>query len=204
MSTTKAHGGLGIGLALVKSFVEAHGGTVSVSSAGEGHGSRFTLTLPLVRQPQLFVSTGDGATEASCEVESACHALIIEDAPDTLEMLRVAFEVRGFRTSVCATPEEALSIAATEHFDIIISDIGLPNIDGYELLQLLRSETPYLRDVPALALTGYAAQKDVDAALSAGFSAHLAKPFDPATLAATVDALLKRQPSAPTTGADER
>jgi PAS domain S-box-containing protein len=204
MSTTKSHGGLGIGLALVKSFVEAHGGTVAASSAGEGRGSRFTLTFPLVPQVQLFASDGGGATESACEIESACHALIIEDAPDTLEMLRVAFEVRGFRTSTCATPEEALSIAATEHFDIIISDIGLPNIDGYELLHLLRSETPYLRDVPALALTGYAAQKDVDAALSAGFSAHLAKPFDPATLAATVDALLKRQPPAPTSGADER
>jgi PAS domain S-box-containing protein len=195
MSTTKMHGGLGIGLALVKSFVEAHGGTVFAESAGEGLGSHFTVTLPLVvqaREASAAAATG-ALTEAACEIESACHALIIEDAPDTLEMLRVAFEVRGFRASVCATPEEALSIAANEHFDIIISDIGLPNIDGYELLQLLRSKTPYLREVPALALTGYAAQKDVDAALSAGFSAHLAKPFDPATLAATVDALLKRQ-----------
>jgi two-component system CheB/CheR fusion protein len=110
-------------------------------------------------------------------------------------MLRVAFEVRGFRTTVCATPEAALDIAAIERFDIIISDIGLPNINGYELLPRLRRETPYLRDVPALALTGYAAQKDVDAALAAGFSAHLAKPFDPATLAATVEALLKRRES---------
>jgi CheY-like chemotaxis protein len=123
--------------------------------------------------------------------------LIIEDARDTLEMLRVAFEVRGFRTSACATPEEALAIAANEHFDIIISDIGLPNIDGYELLKRLRIASPHLREVPALALTGYAAQKDVDAALASGFSAHLAKPFDPATLAATVDALLNRQVSDP-------
>jgi two-component system CheB/CheR fusion protein len=133
--------------------------------------------------------------EATCEGEGACHVLIIEDAPDTLEMLRVTFAVLGYRTRACSTPEEALSIAASEHFDIIISDIGLPNIDGYELLKLLRARVPHLRDVPAVALTGYAAQKDVDAALSAGFSAHLAKPFDPATLAATVDALLKSPPS---------
>jgi CheY-like chemotaxis protein len=203
MSTTKMHGGLGIGLALVKSFVEAHGGTVAVESAGEGRGSRFTVTLPLIRQAHMFTQANTAAPESACEIENSCHALIIEDAPDTLEMLRVAFEVRGFRTSACATPEEALSIAASEHFDIIISDIGLPNIDGYELLRRLRKETPALRDVPALALTGYAAQKDVDAALSAGFSAHLAKPFDPATLAATVDALLKRQQSEPA-GSDER
>jgi PAS domain S-box-containing protein len=198
MSTTKMHGGLGIGLALVKSFVEAHGGTVAAASAGEGRGSRFTVSLPLVPQTHpIAAANSDAAAEATCEIESACHVLIVEDAPDTLEMLRVAFEVRGFRTTPCATPEEALSIAAGEHFDIIISDIGLPNIDGYELLQLLRNRTPHLRDVPALALTGYAAQKDVDAALSAGYSAHLAKPFDPAVLAATVDGLLNRQKSEP-------
>ena len=200
MSTTKAYGGLGIGLALVKSFVEAHGGTVSAASAGAARGSRFTVSLPLLvrAQPTLPAPSPAAAVPATGkagEIENACHALIIEDAPDTLEMLRVAFAVRGFRTTVCATPEAALSIAANERFDIIISDIGLPNINGYELLPRLRRETPYLRDVPALALTGYAAQKDVDAALAAGFSAHLAKPFDPATLAATVDALLKRRKS---------
>ncbi|HLL71934.1 MAG TPA: PAS domain S-box protein [Pyrinomonadaceae bacterium] len=196
MSTTKMHGGLGIGLALVKSFVEAHGGTVAASSAGEGRGSRFTVTLPLLQRPAVArAAPVDPAADAACEIEGACHALIIEDARDTLEMLRVAFEVRGFRTSTCATPEEALAIAANEHFDIIISDIGLPNIDGYELLQRLRMQSPRLREVPALALTGYAAQRDIDAALTSGFSAHLAKPFDPATLAATVDALLNRQAS---------
>jgi signal transduction histidine kinase/ActR/RegA family two-component response regulator len=199
MSTTKAHGGLGIGLALVKSFVEAHGGTVAAASAGEGRGSRFTVSLPLVQRTQQASAPNAAAqtTEASGKVEDARHVLIIEDAPDTLEMLRVTFTVRGFRTSACATPEEALSIAANEHFDIIISDIGLPNIDGYELLRLLRAQSPHLRDVPSLALTGYAAQKDVNAALSAGFSAHLAKPFDPATLAATVDALLESKQSEP-------
>ncbi|MDQ1524931.1 MAG: hypothetical protein QOE47_2855 [Pyrinomonadaceae bacterium] len=193
MSTTKSHGGLGIGLALVKSFVEAHGGAVVAASEGAGRGSQFTVSLPLAPQALPPAAVSHDAAGELCEVAGACHVLIIEDAPDTLEMLRVTFEVRGFRTSVCATPEEALSIAAGEHFDIIISDIGLPNIDGYELLKLLRDRTPRLREVPALALTGYAAQKDVDAALSAGFDAHLAKPFDPATLAATVDALLNRQ-----------
>ncbi|HEY0082539.1 MAG TPA: response regulator, partial [Pyrinomonadaceae bacterium] len=176
-----------------------HGGTVAAASAGAGHGSRFTVNLPLAprEQPAANAAAFSPATGVARESEAAGHVLIVEDAPDTLEMLRVTFEVRGFRTSACATPEEALSIAADEHFDIIISDIGLPNIDGYELLKLLRDRTPHLRDIPALALTGYAAQKDVNAALSAGFDAHLAKPFDPATLAATVDALLNRQQSGP-------
>jgi PAS domain S-box-containing protein len=200
MSTTKMHGGLGIGLALVKSFVEAHGGAVAAASAGEGRGSRFTVSLPLARRELPSPAPESVATHTEAMREGAGarrRVLIIEDAPDTLEMLRVTFAVRGFRTTECATPEEALSVAAGEHFDIIISDIGLPNIDGYELLKLLRERSPHLRDVPALALTGYAAQKDVNAALSAGFSAHLAKPFDPVTLAATVDALLTSQQSEP-------
>ncbi|MGI9105235.1 MAG: ATP-binding protein [Pyrinomonadaceae bacterium] len=198
MSTTKTYGGLGIGLALVKSFVEAHGGQVRAVSAGKGRGSRFTVSLPVMQRAQTLAPDVDSAAPASCESAGECHVLIIEDAPDTLEMLRVTFEVRGFRTSMCATAEEALSVAANERFDIIISDIGLPNIDGYDLLRRLRNETPYLRGVPALALTGYAAQKDIDAALAAGFSAHLAKPFDPSALVATVDALLKRRESDPT------
>jgi len=196
MSTTKMYGGLGIGLALVKSFVEAHGGRVRAASAGAGRGSRFTVYLPLMRADATASTLPSGsAAQLPGESAGACHVLIIEDAPDTLEMLRVTFEVQGFRTSICASAEEALRIAANERFDIIISDIGLPNIDGYELLQRLRRQTPYLRDIPALALTGYAAQKDIDAALAAGFSAHLAKPFDPSRLAAAVDALLKDRES---------
>jgi PAS domain S-box-containing protein len=195
MSTTKPHGGLGIGLALVKSFVEAHGGMVEVESAGVGQGSRFTVRLPRL---QL---TPAAPNDVARDVESVAPAaprraqpsprlLLIEDAPDTLELLRRAFTARGYRVTACAGAEQAQQVAAREQFDIIISDIGLPHIDGYELLERLRREQPGLRTVPAIALTGYATAQDVARARAAGFAAHVAKPTDPATLMRVVEQLL--------------
>jgi PAS domain S-box-containing protein len=192
MGTTRTHGGLGLGLALVKSFVEAHGGAVSVESAGEGRGSRFTVTLPSAEAEGARRQTGDleaGAGEP-CPGE-VCHVLVIEDAPDTLEMLKIAFEARGYTAAACATPEDALRVAESGRFDIIVSDIGLPRIDGYELIARLR-RLPHLSGVPALALTGYAAQRDAEAALAAGFDAHVAKPVDPAELAERMEQLMRR------------
>jgi PAS domain S-box-containing protein len=197
MGTTRAHGGLGLGLALVKSFVEAHGGSVNAESAGTGRGSRFTVALPAVESDGASRNTGDleaGAGEPYSE--RSCHVLLIEDAPDTLEMLRVAFAARGYTSAACATPEEALRVAESGRFDIIVSDIGLPRIDGYDLIARLR-ELPHLRGVPALALTGYAAQRDAEAALAAGFDAHVPKPVDPTELAERMDQLTRREPSEP-------
>jgi CheY-like chemotaxis protein len=192
MATTRMHGGLGLGLALVKSFVEAHGGTVVVESAGEGRGSRFTVQLPALDGEGARSASGDleaGAGEPCADEE--CHVLLIEDARDTLDMLRIVFESRGYTTSTCATPEEALRVAETNRFDIIVSDIGLPRIDGYELIERLR-QMPHLRDVPALALTGYAAPRDEEAALAAGFDAHVPKPVDPAVLVERMEQLMRR------------
>ena len=193
MASTRAHGGLGLGLALVKSFVEAHGGSVRAESGGRGRGSRFTVALPAVESDGGRRDSGDLAVPAGepC-AERQCRVLLVEDAPDTLEMLKVVFASRGYTTAACATPEEALAVAESGRFDIIVSDIGLPRIDGYELIARLR-EMPHLRGVPALALTGYAAQKDAEAALAAGFDAHVPKPVDPADLAERMDQLTRKE-----------
>jgi PAS domain S-box-containing protein len=191
MGTTRAHGGLGIGLALVKSFVEAHGGAVRAASAGEGLGSRFTVTLPSLGMGAAGRASGDLAPvgEDAC-AEETCRVLLIEDAPDTLDMLRVVFEARGYAVTPCAEAEEALRVAESARFDIIVSDIGLPRIDGYELLGRLRS-VAHMRGVPAVALTGYAAPRDAEAALAAGFDAHVAKPVDPLALVEQVELLVR-------------
>jgi PAS domain S-box-containing protein len=215
MSTTKLYGGLGIGLALVRSFVEAHGGTVKAESAGLGSGSRFTVTLPLMelRNAECGLRIDEGTAVPSSLAsddakpdlsnpqsairipQSLRRVLVVEDSPDTLEMLRVFFAARGFEPTVCVEAREALDIASRAHIDIIVTDIGLPNIDGYELLRRLRQESPHLAGVPALALTGYAAETDMEAARVAGFAAHIAKPFEPEALAVVVEHLLARADS---------
>ena len=117
--------------------------------------------------------------------------LLVEDSRDTLEMLRIVFESRGHAVVACESAEDALRVAEAGRFDIIVSDIGLPRIDGYELIGRLRG-LPHLREVPAIALTGYAAPRDAEAALAAGYDAHVPKPIDPSALAEQVAQLVKR------------
>ena len=195
MSTTKPHGGLGIGLALVKSFVEAHAGTVTVESAGEDAGSRFVVRLPRLQLGAAGAKPSDGqpAPPPSGDGRPDVSVLLVEDSEDTLELLRRALLARGYRVTACADAEAAQQVAAAAHFDIIVSDIGLPHIDGYELLRALRRERPALRTVPAVALTGYASAQDVARAHAAGFAVHVAKPVDPAALARVVEQLLQRR-----------
>ncbi|HEV2914689.1 MAG TPA: ATP-binding protein [Pyrinomonadaceae bacterium] len=191
-SKTRAHGGLGLGLALVKSFVEAHGGRVEAASPGLGRGSRFTVHLPLLETARgatpLQTAAHPPAEEAGDE--KRVRILVIEDAVDTLNMLRLALEGRGYEVTGCESPAEALRVSASMWFDIVLSDIGMPEIDGYELLGRLR-ELPNLRDVPAVALTGYASQTDAETALAAGFDAHIAKPVDPYELMERIEQLLR-------------
>jgi PAS domain S-box-containing protein len=197
-SKTRAYGGLGLGLALVRSFVEAHGGRVEASSAGAGLGSRFTVHLPRMRPASLTVAplgpqaAAPGASAPAAGEAQPTRVLIIEDALDTLNMLRLVFETRGYRVTLCQTPTEALRVAASMWFDMVISDIGMPEIDGYELLRRLR-QMPHLRNTPAVALTGYASRADADAARAAGFDAHVAKPVDPDELAQRIERLLEER-----------
>jgi PAS domain S-box-containing protein len=184
-SRTRLHGGLGIGLALVKSFVEAHGGRVTAESAGLSRGSRFTVYLP--RFEAEVGNSGMVAAETETQATpDALNVLVVEDSPDTLEMLDRSLKMRGYSVKLCESAEEALDAASSSNFDIIISDIGMPKIDGYELIRRLRL-LPHLSNVPAIALSGYAAQRDIEASLAAGFDAHLAKPVDAATLASEIE-----------------
>ena len=119
------------------------------------------------------------------------HILIVEDDEDTLELLQSTFKAKGFRVTTCQSAPEALEIAPQNSIDLILSDIGMPHMDGFEMMKKLR-ELPNMHDVPAIALSGYATSKDTKMALAAGFNAHVSKPIEPAELLKTTSRLLKK------------
>jgi PAS domain S-box-containing protein len=189
-SKTRSYSGLGLGLALVKSFVEAHKGTVEADSQGVDQGSCFIVKLPRLR-PE--VETISAPTEKPRPESSPdrVHLMIVEDDPDTLEMLRANLEARGFRVTACESATETLAVAPGTRVDLIISDIGMPEMDGFHLIEKLREIAGY-GEIPAIALSGYASQKDAKAALASGFDAHMSKPVDPAELIIMVNELLEK------------
>jgi len=176
-SRTRRHGGLGLGLAIVDALVRLHNGHIKAESEGAGRGSRFIFTLPLAPSADYL----DEKEEHEVQQEVKERVLIVEDSPDTLLLLCTLFEQKG-----CS--EDALRLAAENRPSIIISDIGMPNMDGYELLRELRC-LPELKDVPAIAISGYAMEEDRERASSAGFIAHLAKPVNVDELFALIQKL---------------
>jgi CheY-like chemotaxis protein/two-component sensor histidine kinase len=189
-SKTRLHGGLGLGLALVSSFVESHKGTVTAESKGLNQGSSFTVKLPR-RQPQSEPQHSNSEQVRTPSQPALVHLMIVEDDPDTLEMLRATMEARGFRVTSCESATETLAAAARTRVDLVISDIGMPEMDGFHLIKQLRELDGY-EAIPAIALSGYASQKDAKTALAAGFNAHVSKPVDPAELVLMVNGLLEK------------
>jgi signal transduction histidine kinase len=169
--SARSQGGLGLGLALVKGFVELHGGSVSASSPGPGQGSRFVVTLPLAEKaPQLQISTPTNPA-------SSRLVLIIEDNMDGGDSLAQALELSGHRTRVARDGRSGLALAREIRPDVIFCDIGLPDIDGFEVARSIRKDAA-LSGVQLIALTGYAQPEDLAHATEAGFDSHVAKPAD--------------------------
>jgi PAS domain S-box-containing protein len=188
-STTRSHGGLGLGLAICKQLVELHGGSIRAASAGEGQGATFFVELPL---SVLQIEDETRRTHPTVRVEDAemlalprldgIHAFVIDDEPDARDLLRRVLQDQGAVVTPFAAAEDALAALRTSRPSVIVSDIGMPVMDGYQMIRELRASE--LRDsrVPALALTAFARAEDRKRALVAGFQAHLAKPFDVAEL----------------------
>ncbi|MGC4116830.1 MAG: ATP-binding protein [Myxococcales bacterium] len=170
----RSKGGLGLGLALVKGLVEMHGGSVSARSEGAGKGAEFILSLPLdeqvapVRPPPLSSARPE---------KSALRVLVIEDNVDAAETLKEALELDGHQVETAATGLAGIEKAHALHPDVILCDIGLPEMDGFEVARRLRAD-PELRSAPLVALSGYAAPEDLERSKLAGFDRHLAKPPD--------------------------
>ena len=174
-STTRKTGGLGLGLSIVRHIVELHGGTVIAHSEGIGRGTTVIIQIPIPAIRLHAGSTPFGAQAVSLE---GLKVMIVEDEDDTREMLEQALQSYGASVLVAASAAEALQQIAGEQPDILISDIGLPNMDGYELLSRLRSEMPgTLRDIPAVALTAFATEEHKERSRLAGYQAHISKPI---------------------------
>jgi PAS domain S-box-containing protein len=184
----RTHGGLGLGLAISRQLVELHGGTVAAASPGVGLGATFTVRLPRVDVPGLEpvaerppASIGAAAAAAQAPSILGLSILLVDDEEDTLVMFRDALEHAGARVRAVATAADALREMENNPPDLLVTDLGLSGVDGYELLRTIRARHPH-RMCAAVAVSAYARLDDRSRALAAGFDAHVAKPIDPAAL----------------------
>jgi PAS domain S-box-containing protein len=171
---TRRHGGLGVGLALVRQLTELHGGKVTVHSDGPGFGTRFTVRFPLHYKS---VDRGSGVPLKTTGQLIGARILVVDDNPDSLDTLRILLSGEGAMVETASSGALGLNSAADSDFDLVISDISMPEMDGYEFLRAFRANPRY-RDTPAIALTGFGREEDVKHARQAGFTAHLTKPID--------------------------
>jgi len=176
----RAKGGLGIGLAVVKGVIEHHGGEVRASSDGEpGHGAEFKLLLPL--DPSLAPGTAAAAVVPLPAAREARRVLVVEDHQDTLETLRDLLELAGFEVEIAASGADGVAAARQFHPDVVLCDLGLPGMNGYEVASTLRRD-PATASARLIALTGYGSEEDRRRSHEAGFDIHLTKPVDPGLL----------------------
>lgn len=201
-STTRRHGGLGLGLAIVKNLAELHGGSVRAKSPGEGKGSTFIVTLPLAvlhpgyteeRREHPRVPLG-AVTEMAPPSLGGVKVLVVDDEPDARELVRRVLAGADADVKISASALEALEILSWWRPDVVISDIGMPGHDGYELIRMIRSlDADKGGRTPAVALTAFARSVDRRRVLLSGFQMHVSKPVEPSELIAVVASLASRK-----------
>jgi CheY-like chemotaxis protein len=198
---SREHGGLGLGLAIVRELAELHGGTVRASSEGLGRGATFTVELPTMIVHPL-PETGVARVHPRSEVPQAepvarrlegISVLAVDDEEDALALLTEILSSAGAEVMTAPSGERALELLESAAPSVLIADVGMPDMDGLQLIERIRRHpSPEARAVPAVALTAYARAQDRIAALGSGFQMHMAKPVDPSELVVAVAALTQR------------
>lgn len=195
-SQKRRHGGLGLGLSIVKTLVELHGGTIRVESDGLNLGATFIVILPLAplrHRDFRSVAGSNGRTGSDVGVElDGVRVLIIDDERDSLEWVRRLLQECKAEVAVAPSANDGLNLIAAEPPDVIVSDIGMPDKDGFEMIRELRARSPEAAKIPAIALTAFARSEDRTRAMLAGYQVHLAKPVEPQELIAAVANLAGR------------
>jgi CheY-like chemotaxis protein len=200
-STTRKHGGLGLGLSIVKQLVEAHGGSVRASSPGEGLGSTFTVVLPFSAGPAIATTAAAQSVPPPPPAFKSFDLtgvaiVVVDDEPDARALIARVLQECGARVSVASRAEEALALIDESKPDVLVSDIGMPDMDGFELLRRVRAlPAEHGGQLPVIALTAFAREEDRTRSLEAGFSMHLTKPIELPVLVASVAQLSGRASS---------
>jgi CheY-like chemotaxis protein len=196
-SITRRHGGLGLGLSIVRQLVELHGGTASVSSAGAGQGATFTITLPIapIQAPHAGLTPTKGELKEAgaspgCERLPGVRILVVDDEVDNRNLVKRVLNDCDADVESAGSAAEALKLLSAKPYDVLVSDIGMPDEDGYSLMRKVRQSTDAaIRTIPAIALTAFARSEDRISAIRAGFQSHVVKPVEPAELIAIVASL---------------
>ncbi|MDQ6623287.1 MAG: ATP-binding protein [Verrucomicrobiota bacterium] len=197
-SITRRFGGLGLGLAISKAMVSAHGGHIAVESDGKDRGATFIVTLrtvpaPLRVKPEPAPTPETTAPAKVAAEKRAPRLLVVDDHHDTCTGMKMMLERRGYRVTVAHSADEAVAKANGENFDLLVSDIGLPDRSGYELMQELHAT----KNLRGIALSGFGMENDVNRAREAGFSEHLTKPINFERLEEVIQGLLELEPTSP-------
>lgn len=186
-SITRQFGGLGLGLAIARQIVELHGGTIKVESPGEGLGATFTVRLPLI-PVTTTINQNNKSLNHNLSLQNK-QILIVDDEPDTRELIAFALQEYGAKIIIAASAKEALTLLQELSLDLLISDIGMPEMDGYSLMRQVRSLN-LTKQIPAIALTAYATEADQKQAILSGFQLHIAKPLEIEQLIQAIVSLL--------------
>jgi signal transduction histidine kinase/CheY-like chemotaxis protein len=198
-STTRHHGGLGLGLSIVKQLIELHGGSVRAESGGRGQGATFYIILPLrvIREGEGGRTHPTTGSHSSISLPAgsltSIKVLVVDDEPDARELIKRLLVEAGATVTIASSVAEALPLVTSERPDVIVSDIGMPDRDGYSFLKAVRAMPANMGGrTPAIALTAFARSEDRTRALLSGFQVHIAKPIEPYELLVTIASLIGR------------